>query len=246
MDTLAQTIHKEFRSSLDVASLKLPEITMTQEQQATESLLKDLGLTSSKTYARVAELKRKEASLHAERSMINRLKAIETRYPTYRIISLKKVIELMTKYNLCFSSISNYIEEVPIENAKAIQEYKTTVIYDEAVRDRYSSTHNSLFDNVDGFSSRFGSGMCMVAPRTFFSKTLTNIDGFLCSHISKPQLTLKVNMEQFAIPSRNTDPIVLNPIIQQDGLFFHIVTAWDLEAYDPEVTNKVEITNNNN
>jgi hypothetical protein len=245
MDTLAQTIHKEFRSSLDVASLKLPEITMTQEQQATESLLKDLGLTSSKTYARVAELKRKEANLHAEISMINRLKTIETKYPTYRIISLKKVIELMTKYNLCFGSISNYIEEVPIENAKAIQEYKTTVIHDPSVRTRYDSS-NSLFDNVDGFSTRFGKGMCMVAPRTFFSKTLTNIDGFLCSHISKPQLSFKVNMEQFAMPSRNTDPIVLNPIIQQDGLFFHIVTAWDLEAYDPEVTNKVEITNNNN
>lgn len=144
----------------------------------------------------------------------------------------------MDKYNLVFGGISDYEEMIPKENARELAQYDTEVAKRVGVSGE--TVAEQFMDHFTGREYGDTHKYFMVAPESFFSKRLTNVKRFMLDMGNKPKLTFKASMDAFSAPVRDTDPIVLKKLkVNSKDIFFHIATAWDIEANDPEVTTKI-------
>lgn len=233
--TQTQKIQADFRTALDFNTIKSSSIHISGEP-INEPFLRSIGMTNSKTYHREKiKAEAVKSAIEANTALENLLK-IEASHPQYRIISLSKVISLMKKYNLCIGQLSDYISVIPQSNIEELKKYE------EEVSPKVRASYHSIESLLDGKLSRHQeSTYFIVAPREFFSEQLVNVNGFLI-RADKPKFALKMGS-----PGHVPDPIVLNPLnITGPDRFFHIPTAWDIEADDELVTTKINLPTGDN
>ncbi len=221
-------IHEDFRKALDTNVLVIEEPQVSKNIEVYEGL-RSLGFTGSKTFTQESIKDSIIREVRSKNELIEALKAIEAKYPDYRIISLSKVVKLMKKYNLCFGPAHNYTEIIPQKNIQELKKYDS---------ERIKTGTGGFLDSVERRSK-----YQVVAPRAFFKKDLVSVNGFLLEK-------QKANFE-FKFPELKfeTDPIVLHRLhIPEAGneIFFHVVTAWDIEANDEDVTNDIGIVSTSN
>lgn len=231
-------IHKEFKTALDSSSLKVSELNDDlNDIQEAKNRLSSLGLVNSETYRKFTDKLNQQNVVTKANALAKEIKVLEATFPQYRLIGLKKLLEICKKYNLCVSEITNFVGIVPNKNLSEIETHKKEII---SVGGRKCS-NAKIEDMISGYYYTSNEpNYFMAAPQKDFKEGLTNIEGVLYS-IEKPFFEFKTKIT-LATP----DPIVLCPMNIQGAIIFQIVTAWGVEADDDYVTNKVKVEVNNN
>lgn len=230
--TKTQQIHKEFRNSLNLSTVKA--ISIPEIDESISKVLSSLGLTSSKNYEALAVVREKSSKIKEINSVVKQLQEIESKYPSYRIISLSRVMELCKKYNLAVGTIEDYTEMIPEENIKHLQLYTNDV--SKEVKVRINTVENLVENHI---WSRNCQRFFIAAPPAFFKKNLTNVSGFMI-RLPKIKASFQDFSKAFANPFALKDPIVLQPLdVFSREVYMHIPTAWEVEAFDPYITTQI-------
>jgi hypothetical protein len=237
-------IHAEFKHALDSSSLKLNEVgDLTDVKKAHQRLL-DIGLRNSETFKKFEKELYQSNIISSANLITEQIRRIETSFPEYRLIGLKKLLDICKKYNLVISEIKNFIGVVPNKNLTEIEEHQKRIHSSKRDISIYSYYNDDVFQCLISGSNYYRVGNTptyfIAAPQKDFKSDMTNIKGILYD-IKKPGF--KFNTE---IRLTTPDPIVLSPVYVKDVVIFQIVTAWGIEADDDYVTNKVKIEINNN
>lgn len=234
-------IHAEFKQALDSSSLKVNEVGDLTDVQTAYQRLSDIGLDNSETFKKFQKELNEKNVISAANIMTKQIKDIETLFPEYRLIGLKKLLEICKKYNLVVSEIKNFTGIVPNKNLSEIEEHcvKINNSSDISISSRYRNTDidDLIFSN---FSPTNKPVYFIAAPQKDFKSGMTNIEGVLYD-VKKPGF--KFNTE---LRLTTPDPIVLSPVNVKGAVIFQIVTAWGIEADDDYVNNKVKVEVNNN
>jgi hypothetical protein len=237
-------IHSEFKQALDSSSLKVNEVSNLTEVQNAHKRLSDIGLTNSETFKKFEKELQEKNIISAANLMTKQIRIIETQFPEYRLIGLKKLLEICNKYNLVVSESKNFTGIVPNKNLSEIEEHRTKICSSKAeisIMDSYH-TRDDIFGSLISGSYKVGNNPLyfIAAPQKDFKSGMTNIGGILYN-IEKPGFKFNTKI-RLVTP----DPIVLSPVDIKGAIIFQIVTAWGIEADDDYVTNKVKIEINNN
>lgn len=228
-------IHEDFRNALNVSSLKPKELTFLDKNTHSHYDLEDMGFGNTITAKKAKTTKTMVDNVSRHNSIIARLQEVEVRFPQYRIISLSKIMSLLDKYNLYLGHTKSYIQEIPVKNIEEIKEYKNLV------GSKYRVDYHGFLSMST--AHRYNCEYLIAAPKPFFEPGLTEVNRCLLK-LEKAELKYRTpDMTSMF----DTDPIVLRPLdIASGEIFFHIVTAWDLESTDEEVTKDIpkQIENN--
>jgi hypothetical protein len=223
-------IHNEFQKELNVSVIEAPVLVGSDESVR---ILEKIGLKSSKTYLSKKEQRKMLQKVEDHNSIVNRLLALEAKYPQYRIITLSRVMQLCEKYGLVVGKIEDYTEMIPEENIREIEQYMQSISYTDRF---HASSITALLRK--SFVMREDNSFFIAAPARFFRKELTNIEGFM---VDLPKVKLQVmNFTDAFTIKMETDPIVLQPLAVVDkDVYMHIPSAWDVEANDEHVVRRV-------
>lgn len=232
-------IHAEFKQALDSSSLKVNEVGDLTDVQKAHKRLSDIGLDNSETFKKFQKELDEKNVISAANIMTKQIRNIETRFPKYRLIGLKKLLEICKKYNLVVSETKNFTGIVPNKNLSEIEEHKEKISDNEICLRNYSG---NIIDSLISNSCYTSSTPLYIiaAPQKDFKLGMTNIEGVLYD-IKKPGF--KFNTE---LKLTTPDPIVLSPVNVKGAVIFQIVTAWGIEADDDYIKNKVKVEVNNN
>lgn len=162
------------------------------------------------------------------------------KYPMYKFITIESINKICDKYGLCYSTVDNYIGDVPDENLKQIENFKiakedigytddrTDVNYNHGISYSYKKYAKKAYKWKRGYV-KFP--LVIVAPESDFDM--------------RSGLERRGN----ALGRKIEDPIVLQPVVyeskEKDNYgdykssrgYYLIVTAWGDEASDPLVVN---------
>ncbi len=235
IQTKVAAIHSDFRNALNASSFKVDDIPKNEEEIKTLNRLERLNLTSSETFKKLSKKVGIYDKERKENEFIKEVRAIETRYPEYRLIGLKKVFELCEKYNLYVGMIYDYIGTIPNKNILEYEKHIKTVVRGQQLRNI-----NELFTENDCCYDT--NSYIIAAPRKDFDSNLTEI-GHSLQYINKPKFSLQFNME---MPNLMPDPIIMFPLKIDGVCLLQIVTAWGDEAEDDSVSNEIKTESNNN
>jgi hypothetical protein len=234
-------IHNEFKQALDSSSLKINEIGDLTDVQKAHQRLYDIGLTNSETFKKFQKELDEKNIISASNSINKQITDIEALFPEYRLIGLKKLLEICKKYNLVVSGIENFTGIVPNKNLSEIEEHRAKIANKSAYISISTKYNNTDIDDL--FSSNIYPTnkplYFIAAPQGDFKSGMTNIEGIL---YNKQKPGFKFNTKITITP----DPIVLSPVNVKGVVIFQIVTAWGIEADDDYANNKVKVEVSNN
>jgi hypothetical protein len=235
-------IHAEFKQALDSSSLKVNEVGDLTDVQTAYQRLSDIGLNNSETFKKFEKELDEKNVISAANTMTKQIRDIETKFPEYRLIGLKKLLEICKKYNLVVSDTKNFTGIVPNKNLSEIEEHKAKMRSSKANICLNYYYGGNIIDNLLSNSCSSGSdpAYLIAAPQKDFKSGMINIEGILYD-VKKPGF--KFNTE---LRLTTPDPIVLSPVNVKGAIIFQIVTAWGIEADDDYVTNKVKVKVNDN
>jgi hypothetical protein len=221
--TTAQQIHKDFNQALDTSIIKVKELPVFQSK--TNELL-EIGAISSSTLQKERLKSEQLKSVKEYNTSVSKLLEYEAKYPQYRIIDYSSIIKLCAKYKLMISSLSNYKEMIPQKNIDEIMEYGKNM----PIAYHSGSIKRKLF-------SESPSTFLIVAPFDYFK------EGKKIGNFVVPVKSFKFSFNfRFSVPT--PDPIVLYELpISGNKKYFHIVSAWELEAEDELVTKQITYEN---
>ena len=237
--TQVQKIHKDFYNSLDTSTIQVQDLEDIKEYNSAVKRLSSFGLNSSATYQKLQKKIQSSEETSSNNILANALLEIETKFPKYRLIGFKKIMELCEKYNLYLSPIENYTGIIPNKNLMEMEKYHETL-----KGQSISANTNSLeylFQNVYGTGQEPRYLIC--APRRDFDKKGLVEVGRTLQHFNKPRFEFKAELK---MPNLMPDPIVLSPINIKGNLIFHIATAWGPESDDDYVTTEIKKESTNN
>ncbi len=157
-----------------------------------------------------------------------------------RLITFKDLFSVLEKYDLYMGSTYLYKNEIPEKNAKDIIDYDkikskfTKCVYNDILKVPFTSTSDTLYSNNNNINNylicaslnNFDMTNCHIVGRQIFRNELLN------TKLVMPKI----------VP--NPDPIILYPMVTNNALFnskryLDIVTAWDREALDEKIFDKL-------
>ena len=238
--TTVEKIHKEFREALDSSKIEVGNVQMLEDVNSSMERLSSLGLERTKTYQKFSKQYDGQAGVLRTNKLITELQNLETRYPAYRLIGLKKVVEISEKYGLFVSGIKNFIGTIPAKNLSEIERHREIMRLDGKGDCAFYSNNQVLNhlhkNNLQGANTPTD---FIAAPKQDFCEGLTPVGRILYDDIKRPKMVLGFNIDiSFPAP----DPIVLCPMKVNNAIIFQIVTAWGPEADDDYIRKSV-ITN---
>lgn len=144
-----------------------------------------------------------------------------SKYPLYKFITFKNIIELNNKYNLVLGDFSQYLGEVPDKNIEEINSFKI----DE----------NDTGFEIFPYFERNGVKKYNTAEEI---NTLLNTDyknyrsspHKLATKLPKFQIVASEHLMSKSNKKDIDDPIVVSPVLYKSNLFYLIITAWGDEA----------------
>lgn len=225
-ELLIEEIHRNFYNEADRllheanAILSVKSEFESDIQKAKE--LSDLGFNKTR---HVTEINEVTTKFKKSQVTIEAIRYFSEKYPMYRFITNESVKRICDKYKLVYSSVGDYIGTVPDRN---IQEMKNFKIKDEDACYEYQNHYSFIGGRTQcGFTEykrirenqwAWKSPLEIAAPvKDFDLSGKTVKDRKLVSNIP--------------------DPVVLQPVMFNDVKYYLIVTAWGLEASDPDVAN---------
>ena len=236
--TRAAEIHSQFRKNVYGSTIQIKDIIDNPEIETAVERLSKIGLTSSKTYNKMRKHVDDKQSAKEFNDMVKQIARIEAAHPSYRLIGLKKVLELCKKYNLYIGMMSDYTGVVPNKNLKEIEAH---------MAEMNKGSDNASIENINelfthAYEHRYTTipKYIIAAPRKDFESGLIAI-GRSLQRIEKPKFVMNFNL---AWPQM--DPIVMSPLNIKGAAILQIATAWGAEADDDYITNKIPVAVNNN
>ena len=251
----SEQIHKEFREAIAPRKLSVPNVEeYTDEHAQLENDLYSLQLYNSKPYQLLQQKKQERNANQSDVEAVKYIKYIEATYPEYRLIGLKRIIELCRKYHLVIGALRLYKEDIPVKNLQEIKAYQAK-LKDNKILSNYSFTEllyrwkqQNYSDSLKSIleatpSNSNASNLFIVAPRSYFDKNMSVANHFLIS--PKPKLKWDLgyhgNVRGFLMSLLVSDPIVLHPCkLSKLGIVAQIATAWGEEARDSYVSAHIE------
>jgi len=234
-----QKIHKDFYNSLDTSTIQVQDLEDIKEYNSAAQRLSSFGLRNSATYQKLQEKIQSSEETNSNNELANTLLEIEAKFPKYRLIGFKKVMELCERYNLYLSPIENYTGIIPNKNLTEMEKYH------EMLKGKGISANTNSIDYL--LQKTYGIGQSPVylicAPMKDFNKKGLAAIGRTLQYFNSPKFEFRVELK---MPNLMPDPIVLSPLNIKGNLIFHIATAWGPESDDDYVTTKIkqEITTN--
>jgi len=260
---IIQEIHDTFYSEVDEL-LKQAGITLSLETQHSEIIekyerLQKLGFINTKEGKIAIEEKNRLEALRKEnlskKELSDAIHYFSNKYPLYKFITEESVNRICFKYNLVYGPVSLYTGTVPDKNLKQIESFKIKiedrafcvehekVRYEKDTTSKWSTTRVKYIEKEFFSNSNFKYGWYMsavkdhrfqhhdnkgyeapliiAAPRKDFDMTNHEMNGF------------QIVTKKVEIP----DPVVLQPVMYNEKMYYLIVTAWGDEAYDSDVMN---------
>lgn len=227
----SQTIQKELKLPFSPSNVILSEPT----SKVDVDFMATIGLRGTTTYKKAAV----KTAPRKVNEVIRALQTLESKYPQNRIVSLSTALRIAKKYKLALGQLSDYEGMIPLKN---VQELK---MYDLRVARADARSYANLTCLLTSKDYTYGSKTYfIIAPQTTFNKELANVKGCM---ITLPGVNVKRMSFSKAFDFSETfvdkDPVIFCPL-QVPGMeqYFHVVTGWDIEAEDPEISNDVAVT----
>lgn len=241
---IIEEIHHTFYTEVDrlLEEAKISKSFAVDEAAINKAeRLRQLGFVASKdTVIGMDQMNVKESEKReneAKKSLIKAIDYFSFKYPMYKFITEESVKRICEKYGLIYGPVNRYTGDVPTKNlieierfsiSKEDQAWEITASMLTSRRDKVveiTSYEMSRRYNTDshGFYNSYRAHKCsmeIAAPVKDFNTEGMELKGFKLSKIEVP------------------DPVVLMPVIYNGTKHYLIVTAWGLEASDPDVMNE--------
>lgn len=236
MKTIEQQLNADVNSVQELLLMEAKRIlakTYTEDEIKTLNELKSLGFKNTQ-----------EQKAYEDWQKAQKVTEYSEAYPMHKFITDGAVKEICEKYGLLLADVSDYQSDIPMDNQKAIVNFK--VKKDDIAESSFGFTFPLLERGAIDWDSWGRRGVM----DSFFRMPNYLISTDPISEPVRPKKTEWVkpkNLKVIAPPSKlnmegkkvvgncliDKDPIVLQPV--KDG--YLIITAWGFEAKDPEVQN---------
>jgi hypothetical protein len=240
-----QEIHNSFNTEIERLLEKAKRFEnieiKNKELHEKADKLKSIGFSNTpevlKVDKEIKELNKKRNINDKKRILIEAIAYFSTKYPSYKFITKKAIIDICKKYNLIYGDVKYYIGNVPDDKLKEMLEFKAdekdlSYTYTRTYKD-FNSTENITCDYDKKI--RFDSG---VDKWSWYRYSSIKEKSFI---IAAPQTDFdldKMQVKDFEIviePIKVPDPVVMKPVMFKGEEFYLIVTAWGEEANDGRV-----------
>lgn len=237
MTKAAQVQRDLVKELLDASNIQVADIEVTDAQTIYASLTAIEGFNNTQHANDVALLKVRRENTQIISTLKQKLTML-ARNPNFKVTTLARLLPILEKYDLYLGSVSNYIKEIPIKNAKDILEYQK-IIHSRSQYCVACAGSMPLTYSIVNNSHTNGTSYFICGSLDNFADTKDRV-------VVEREVIYDPNMKRvFKLQNGapDPDPIVIHPIITGNrdidkyGLI-DIVTAWDREALDPVVTNE--------
>lgn len=245
-----EEIHETFYSEVDrlLASANIKHRIETDKEAliTKKQKLEALGFSNTKEVqeasSEVSRINNLKNENHEKEVLVEAINYFSFKYPFYKFITEDSVKKICEKYNLIYSTVNNYIGEVPDENLEQMENFK--------IEDLDKSYIKTTF---------FGIGERALTEGVSYEDYLTyqeNRNGiggsvhYLLTDCKESKLEICAPIKDFNVKNMEVrdfklskieilDPVVLQPVNFKGTKHYLIVTAWGLEASDELVVNSI-------
>lgn len=245
-----EEIHETFYSEVDrlLASANIKHRIETDKEAliTKKQKLEALGFSNTKEVqeasSEVSRINNLKNENHEKEVLVEAINYFSFKYPFYKFITEDSVKKICEKYNLIYSTVNNYIGEVPDENLEQMENFK--------IEDLDKSYIKTTF---------FGIGERALTEGVSYEDYLTyqeNRNGiggrvhYLYTDCKESKLEICAPIKDFNVKNMEVrdfklskieilDPVVLQPVNFKGTKHYLIVTAWGLEASDELVVNSI-------
>jgi hypothetical protein len=254
--SIVADIHQAFYNEVDVllaeAKIEVPPVEVDPVLKEKAERLRKVGFGSVKAATELQEIESRMREAERENTRKKQMQDVvnyfSNRYPMYRFITEQSVNRICEQYGLVYSSVGNYIGDVPEENLKHIENFKIDendeawAQMTHAMWSGFSQIPSSICNyvpywEVKDIESRYNENpeMHLLRQNYYYAKCPLEIVA-PARDFKQEGLERQGNRLVTAAPK---DPIVLQPVIFNGFGQKHylIVTAWGLESTDPDVFN---------
>lgn len=245
-----EEIHETFYSEVDrlLASANIKHTIETDKEAliTKKQKLEALGFSNTKEVqeasSEVSRINNLKNENHEKEVLVEAINYFSFKYPFYKFITEDSVKKICEKYNLIYSTVNNYIGEVPDENLEQMENFK--------IEDLDKSYIKTTF---------FGIGQRALTEGVSYEDYLTyqeNRNGiggsvhYLSTDYKESKLEICAPIKDFNVKNMEVrdfklskieilDPVVLQPVNFKGTKHYLIVTAWGLEASDELVVNSI-------
>lgn len=127
-EQVVEKIHIDFKTQFSSSLLpKVEHIETEPINQESLDLIQSLGLNNTTTYTKFETALNNNVEKEYQRSLIQKVIAIETAMPNHRLITLKKLLEVCEKWDLYIAPIQAYKGGIPEKNLHDIKNHALMV-----------------------------------------------------------------------------------------------------------------------
>ena len=250
-----------------LAGAKIMKTIETDKQALIDKCerLKKLGFTATQEVkeaeAEIWRMHNLESENLRNNNLAEMINYFSFRYPNYKFITEESVKKICEKYGLVYGPIDRYTGTVPDKNIQHIEDFKVmeedechiketlyrSMSLGERSLGKYYTSEKQWREAFEAKKKReeedrahFSNFHAMHMP--IYNSSSERIVDMKCPlEIAAPQKDFNLSGMEIAdgkvVAVVDKDPIVLKPVIYNNQKHYLIVTAWGLEASDPEVVN---------
>lgn len=243
-----EEIHETFYSEVDrlLASANIKHRIETDKEAliTKKQKLEALGFSNTKEVqeasSEVSRINNLKNENHEKEVLVEAINYFSFKYPFYKFITEDSVKKICEKYNLIYSTVNNYIGEVPDENLEQMENFKIEDLDKSYIKTTFFGIGQitegvSYEDYLTYQENRNGIGGSVHQLHTDCKESKLEI----CAPI-KDFNVKNMEVRNFKLSKIEIlDPVVLQPVNFKGTKHYLIVTAWGLEASDELVVNSI-------